>query len=193
MFANPLFSYNYATAKSVIKAIKDIENDYREDDNFWADNIDTKNIRTEISNFCPPEKLISIEDNSSPFIDYRDSESIFRKVLRIISMNGHMLPEFLLKNKTVRQTKSYRGVFRNIFRYKKVLYYYEQEKIGYIATHNKGEFFKCLMSFIFVSAIFLIRFKKIKKKQQQNISFYTSFEFWKKLYDESYRSPSTFE
>lgn len=185
MFANPIFSYNYATAKAVVKAIKDIENDYRRDDNFWIDNIDTEKIRTDISSFTPSEKLHNIEVTSSSFIDYLKGENIFRKTIRIISMNGYLLPGFLLKNKIICQEKGYRGVFRNIFQYKKVLYYYEQEKIGYIATYKRSEFFKCLLSFIFVSIIFLIRFKKIKKKQNQNVSDFTRLEFWKNLYDES--------
>lgn len=185
MFANPLFSYNYATAKSVIKAIQDIENDYRENDNFWIDNIDTKKIRDEISSFTPSEKLKPIEKTAFKPKNYKKNERLFRKALRFVTMNGSLLPIFFFKNKTALQNKGYRGVFRNIFRYKRVLYYYKQEKIGYIASFKRSEFFKCLLSFISVSIIFFLRFNKIKKKQKQNVSNYTRLEFWEKLYEES--------
>lgn len=175
-FVAAVFSYNYATSKAVIKAV----NDVAEGPQFWQNNLDTSRIRAEISSFLPNEKMQLI-DRASYNVDYRSPfESKLRKIIRYMSLNGFLLPSFMLKDKVAFQHKGFRGNFREIFGYKKVLYGYEPLSIGYIAEHNKSAFFKNNLSFFKAIINFYINYHRIQNDYKNSLKSLTDESFWRK-------------
>jgi hypothetical protein len=102
--------------------------------------------------------------------------------VRIITLNGFLLPDFLLKDAVAFQHKSFRATFSAIFRYKKVLYEYEPLGVGYIAYHDKNAFFKELKAFLKEITIFAVKYDSIKKSYLADLSDITSESFWRKVY-----------
>lgn len=176
LFISSLFSYNYASARAVLKALHDVSIG----PSFWKENMDTFSIRKEIGSYEPSEKMLPINRAHYQIVYGNPNEKRRRKIVRVLSLNGFLLPNFLLKDEVLFQQKSFRGHFREIFRYKKVLYEYEPTHVGYIAVHDKKRFFNLCYLFFKESFLFLSNFKKIKKSYQENFSEMTSREFWVK-------------
>lgn len=177
-FLKAIFSYRYATAHYVTLAIKHVSQGKQ----FWIDNIDLGQILSEVANVKPSEKMLPL--NLSQFdIDYVSyDESIIRKVIRILTLNGFLLPSFLLKDRVVYQDHGFKGWFRAIFRYKEVIYYNSLSNTGFIAKHNKYLFFKGFFFFIKEIINFVLNFKKIERNYKESVSYLTSEAFWREIY-----------
>lgn len=173
-----LLSHNYSSARAVNIAIKHVLSGPR----FFADNIDTGSIRSEIAEKCPDEKLRSLELGSIPHTHRTAAETKTRKLLRLACLNGLLLPNALLKDETVFQHKSFRASFREIFRFKKVLYFYTPTDQGYIATLNKKQFFLALAETIRLATIFFISFARIREQYRSAWPHMTSESFWREIY-----------
>jgi hypothetical protein len=139
-FISALLSYDYASAKSARLALSHV----MKGPEFWVENIDMSKIRAEIAQFSASEKLVSIDRTNyaihyMPSYDQKEeakptNEPKFRRFVRFLSLNGLLLPSALFVNAAVFQHKAFRGNFREIFRYKKVLYEYEPMGIGYLES-----------------------------------------------------------
>jgi galactofuranosylgalactofuranosylrhamnosyl-N-acetylglucosaminyl-diphospho-decaprenol beta-1,5/1,6-galactofuranosyltransferase len=172
-------SYNYATAKAVTLAVKDV----MEGPQFWHDNLDMSVKRAQINALRPSEKLTSSE-RAALQIHYRwYEESKARKFLRLLTLNGFLLPSFFLRDATVFQHKGFAGALRSVFRFKKVLYEYEPLEVGYVATHDKAEFFVTLFSFLRIILKFVRCYKTLQRDYKKALPDMTSETFWRKIYD----------
>ncbi len=177
-FFLPLFSYNYATARAVTMAVRDVAGGPE----FWLDNLDMTRKRAMIASFSAPEKLARI-DRAAYDAEHRPThERRRRRWWRMITLNGFLLPNFMLKEAVAYQHKDFAGALRSVFRYKKVLYEYEPLGIGYIAQHDKVKFFTELARFIPELARFVLRFRAIKRAYAAAFPEMTSEAFWQKVY-----------
>lgn len=176
-----LFSYNYASAKAVRYALIHV----MEGKNFWYKNMDMSEIRPLINSFTPFEKMekINLADFEPIRVDYNESK--LKKLIRIVTLNGFLLPSFLIKDQVVYQDKSFRAWIRALYRNKKVLYYYEPNGLGYIAEHNKGLFFKELLVFSIQALKFIFKYKNLKKEYKEALPYMTSEKFWREVYKSS--------
>ena len=174
-FAASALSYNYATAKAVILAVRDV----LAGPTFFEQFPDAANTREEISEFAGLEKVISIDRASLTFAQPRDlRESKLRFLFRWISLNGHLIPNVFLKSGIVFQPKSFHGSLRQIFGWKQVLYLYEPQSVGYIVSQNKLVFFSLLLSQVLVSFKLLIKTKSLKHQYFEAHKYLTSAAFW---------------
>ena len=174
----PLFSYNYASAQAANLGIKHVLIGPK----FWVDNLDTSSIRSEISSFAGTEKMQILNRAKIEPTFKGLNETMLRKAVRVLTLNGFLLPSFLLKDDVAFQHKGFRGNFREIFRYKKVLYEYEPTGMGYVAEHNKKKFFGELALFSWQMVKFIVRFSALKREYQQALPDMTSESFWRKVY-----------
>lgn len=181
LFSSALFSYNYASAKAVSLALSHVI----QGPQFWRDNMDMSKIRPIISSFSPNEKMleINLDDIKAKRVNYHESK--LEKIIRIITLNGFLLPSFLIKDEVVYQDKSFRAWFRALYRHKKVLYFYEPSGLGYIAEHNKGLFFKELLVFSIQALKFIFKYKNLKKEYKEALPYMTSEKFWREVYKSS--------
>jgi len=173
-----LFSYNYASSKAINKAIEHV----LEGPEFWVKNMDLSTIRKEINALKPSEKLHPV-NRPDYNVEYAGTQpERLRTLARWLTLNGFLLPSFLLKDKTLFQHKSFRGLFREVFRYKQVLYEYEPQGIGYIATHDKKEFFSTLFSLLKVLAKLASRFTQLRTDYTNKLPEMMSENFWRQVY-----------
>ncbi|WP_179404320.1 glycosyltransferase [Burkholderia guangdongensis] len=174
-----VFSYNYATAKAVCKAI----GDFCKGEKFWLENMDTVDIRREVGALTPSEKMSAL-DRATYALDESDLviEGRFRTFVRLLSLNGFLLPRFLLKDATVFQQKGFRGTLRQVFRYKSVFYQYQPTGVGYIAHHDKTEFVRSLAEFIKVMTKFARSYGRLRAEYQAALPKLTSEKFWRDVY-----------
>lgn len=204
-FISSALSYNYSSAKGVRLAL----DHFMIGPKFWLDNMDMNAPRMQISELPTTEKLLPINlsellldypilkknsdrNNIQKYIEIEHpldgypgkEEKFFRKVIRILTLNGFLLPSFLLKKKIVFQHKTYRAFYKDIFLYEKVLYEYVPTGVGYIAIHDKKEFFRELIALMKQLFTFTIRFKDLQREYKQGIPDMTSENFWRKIYSD---------
>ena len=178
-FAASALSYNYATAKAVSLAVRDV----LAGPTFFEQFPDAANTRKEIAEFSGLEKVISIDRGRVNFAQPRDlQESKFRFLLRWLSLNGHLIPDLFLKNGIVFQPKSFSGSLRQIFGWKHVLYLYEPLSVGYIISQNKRVFFSLLLSHALMSFKLLMKAKSLKQQYASAHKYLTSADFWNRTF-----------
>jgi hypothetical protein len=184
-----LFSYNYASAKAINTAIEHV----LEGPDFWIKNMDLADIRKKINSLEPSEKLhpISRAEYNVEYSNFQPEQLRLRTLLRWISLNGFLLPTFMMKNRVLFQHKSFRGLFREVYRYKQVLYEYEPQGIGYIATHDKKEFFKTLFSLVSLMVKLSSRFTQLRSDYNKRLPDMMSEDFWRQVYSLENDSNST--
>jgi GT2 family glycosyltransferase len=173
-FAGSLLSYNYATAKAVVKAVKDVS----EGPSFWLDNMDASRVRKSVGAFSPAEKMQPIDRGQYDVVYGSPFESRLRKFFRIATLNGFLLPGFMLKDGVMFQHKSFRGNLREIFRYKRVLYEYEPTHMGYVAEHSKKEFFSVSWDFVKASWGLMLNYRSLQSLYNNHLQELTSRGFW---------------
>lgn len=178
-FIASAFSYNYETSRAVLLAIKHVMSGPE----FWKENIDMSEVRKEIAAFVNHEKMQKINRSEhNPCYSYQSSENKLRTIFRWLTLNGHLLPDFMLKRGVVFQHKGFRGLFREIFGFKHVLYEYEPLKLGYLVTQNKREFLSQTKVFIKSSILFYIKFSELKNNYINSFDYLTSRKFWVNVY-----------
>lgn len=183
IFLKRLHSYKYESAKAANYAIKCVI----KGPEFFIKNIDMLNVRNYINSFIKEEKVQEIDLNTINF-DYPDNSTSFiirliKKLLVILTLNGFLIPNFLLKDKIIYQHRDFHANIISIFRFKKVLYYSPQDKKGYILRHNKVAYFKELFTFALNIAHLIISYPFLKRAYKDNIKYMTSKSFWKSVFD----------
>ena len=177
-FAPNLFSYNYASAKAILMAAEDV---MQGPDIFLAD-MTASDIREKIAPLSAEEKMVPMR-RADIDPDYRDGhEHKLRKILRFITLNGFLLPSFLLKQGTIFQHKHFRANFREIFRYKQVYYEYEAGHVGYVAKHDKKRFISLSWQFAISLWRYAFRYHHIRQLYRERLPEMTSLTFWRNVY-----------
>lgn len=179
-FATNLLSYNYGSAEAILLAAEDVMEKGPE---YFVKDISASHVREKLASFLKQEKLIPTKREDIQPIFVGSYENKLRKIIRLITLNGFLLPSFLIKNSTVFQHKHFRANFREIFRYKKVYYEYEAGHIGYIATHDKKRFFSLLWRFAKSLVVYTFRYKKVRQEYRDRMADMTSLKFWREIYN----------
>jgi galactofuranosylgalactofuranosylrhamnosyl-N-acetylglucosaminyl-diphospho-decaprenol beta-1,5/1,6-galactofuranosyltransferase len=177
-FFGSLLSYNYASARAICKAVSDS----LLGPNLYKSNMDMSSIRGEINSYASAEKMSPIDRRAFDLVHRDLHESRGRKILRWLTLNGFLIPGFLLKDVVVYQPKGFRASWRSIFRAKRVFYEYEPLSLGYIAEHDKSKFFIEFFRFLAVITKFVISYARLKKDYCDELNLMTSENFWRNIY-----------
>ncbi|KFF48315.1 hypothetical protein GY26_14915 [Gammaproteobacteria bacterium MFB021] len=178
-FAANVFSYNYSSARAIIKAVDDVAKGPQ----FWKENLDTSRVREEIGAYTPSEKMTAVYRADHDVRYGGPKEGVVRKVIRAFTVNGYLVPGFLMKNATILQRKGYRANFREVFLFERVLYEYPSAGMGYIAEHNKTLFLKECCGFFVSLLYFLFKFRALKRSYRSEMGYMTSRTFWREIFD----------
>jgi galactofuranosylgalactofuranosylrhamnosyl-N-acetylglucosaminyl-diphospho-decaprenol beta-1,5/1,6-galactofuranosyltransferase len=173
-----LFSYNYSSAKACRLAMQHV----MMGPEFFINNLDTNVIRKEIATFSENEKLQPIDRENYNVVYASFNNSIISTFIRWISLNGFLLPNFMLRKGIVFQHKGFRGILREIYRYRQVFYEYEPLGIGYVAEYDRKKFFGELCIFSISAIKFLYNFNKLKNDYKNEIPKMTNEQFWRDAY-----------
>lgn len=175
-----LYSYNYASAKAARMAIQHV----MKGPAFFTNNMDMSQIRHEIGSFAGAEKLQTIDRQRWHIVYGNPKENRFRRWWRKITLNGFLLPNFMLAPKahTLFQHKAFQGNLNEIFGFQQVLYEYEPAHMGYVAHHDKEAFFSEL--YIFIKTLLKLRqeFDTLRQEYLNAIPHLTSEQFWQDVY-----------
>lgn len=181
-FKAAVYSYNYATARAISKAVFDVMKGHR----FWLDNMDTAEIRKEFALLSQEEKMCKLDiPTIAPTYVTTDShwhEGSKRRLLRKLTFNGSLLPKFLRKQTLLLLPKNFSGDIRATFRYENILYYYAPTQEGYVTHRNIKRLMQETRGFFKVEKRFRKNYAKIKKDYQMHIDEMTSEAFWRNIY-----------
>jgi len=172
-----LLSHNYGSARAATLAVEDVSRGT----GFFLDNMDMQARFPVIKQISQSEAVgqCSLEDIEVVYPDQAAiEEGLLRKLFRFSTLNGAILPDFLLKNGTIYQEKGFRASFREIFRYRNVFYGSPSLNSGYIASFDRVEFFRSLANFCWAAASFALRFNSIKSEYRTNMPSIMSRNFW---------------
>ena len=120
------------------------------------------------------------EDIGAQFVGMHESR--WRKLCRLLTLNGLLLPSFLLKDDTVWQRKGFRASFREIFRFKRVYYEYESGHVGYLAHYDRKRFFALLFRLLSMLLRNAPRYRQLRQEYRTRFPAMTSRAFWQTVY-----------
>lgn len=173
-----ILSYNYASARATSIAV---DNMMRGPD-FWTENMEFSSFIKNISHLMKEERMQDI-DLSSMDIEGRSlSEGKIKRFIRLITLNGFLLPSFMIRDITTLNGKSGRGIYRTIFRARNVVYYSMRYNLGYVATHNKKRAFAEMLYAIKTSFRLALKYKKLEKMYQKRSTEIMTESFWRDVY-----------
>lgn len=177
-FAASALSHNYASAEALLLALDDV---CQGPDTFLQDMSATK-VREKIAPLAAQEKMTPVrhEDIGAQFVGMHESR--WRKLCRLLTLNGLLLPSFLLKDDTVWQRKGFRASFREIFRFKRVYYEYESGHVGYLAHYDRKRFFALLFRLLGMLLRNAPRYRQLRQEYRTRFPAMTSRAFWQTVY-----------
>lgn len=106
-------------------------------------------------------------------------ENHLKKLIRFITINGHLLPSCLLKDFGYAEY-GYTGNSRNYFRRKKILGCDLNFENGVILEMSRSKFFSLVFRYIKLNFILICRFSSLRKKYKETYAYMTSIDFWEK-------------
>lgn len=112
-------------------------------------------------------------------------ESLIRKIFRLITFNGNIIPDFFLKNSVVVPTVT--ASMKDVFGYKNIIHYDFNEYKLYVTKNSKIDFFKSLFNIFQVSLKIFFKYKKVQADYVSNFTQLTSIEFWEEKFKQSDR------
>lgn len=176
--AAQLFSYNYSSAQSVLMAIED----FSEGPRFFINNLEMTAVRDRLSRFAHQEKPGPVNSGSDGAVTAKPANGFGTRLMQIITLNGYLLPAFLLRKELLLHPKAFRADLGSIFAYRRVLYVSEPDGVGYIATHDKKKFFLLLGRFFMKLAVLLLAYGSLARRYRGMKTYMMSEKFWRETY-----------
>ena len=183
-FLRPLFSYKYGAS---VLATRMGVCDFMQGPSFWISNLDLSHVRQQIATFPKDEEKTTLTlKNITITKDKLPPEKPWHKLIRLITLNGFLLPYGYLKKETLIVNGKTRKTIRQIFRYKTVAYVYETSNntyTGYLTYHNKKAFFKEAITSCKLLLKLLLKLPMLQIKYNQAFKEFTSETFWRQIYN----------
>lgn len=179
LFLKALTGYLYSSARAVTLAMQHT----LQGPDFFRDNLDLQAVRQEIASWAPAEKLVPID--RSAFVARparRRDESRLRRWVRAITLQGFLLPGWLLRDRMTVQAKAFHGRASGVFRYRRVLYEHAQSGTGFIAEFDRGRFFRELGGFLGGWVDLFRRLPALRRDYARGVREMTRVEFWRGVY-----------
>jgi galactofuranosylgalactofuranosylrhamnosyl-N-acetylglucosaminyl-diphospho-decaprenol beta-1,5/1,6-galactofuranosyltransferase len=158
--------------------------DFMKGQKFWQQDMELRSKRAEIQGFSIAERMLPIDRRlTQGAVRLSDHEPAGRRLVRMLTLNGFLLPNFMLKGGMVFQHKGFAGSLRNVFRYKHVLFEHEASRTGYTASHDKRRFFSLTLRFFARLILLLIHYKKLRRHYDHALPKMTSEGFWRRIFE----------
>lgn len=176
-----LLTYRYERAKFIVKGIEDFLKGHTFIENLEADKYHQQLLK---------EQKKKPKDMSNEFVQYKYNipvkKSFLKNLLIFLTLNGHLMPKFLVKKGTnphdtgyvIEHLHSHR--LESIFLKETVLYYEPTTGMGIKYSFNRKKFFSLLMKGIFYIAKVYFKYSFLKKDYINRFKYLTSKEFWEK-------------
>ena len=187
LFVKALTSYQYTSARAVTLAMRHV----LAGPEFFREHLDMQAVRAEIGTWSPSEKLVPIDRSALPVKGARrHRESAARRLVRLLTLQGFLLPGFLIRDRMTVQDKGFHGRASAVFRYRKVLYEHAQSGTGFVAEFDRPRFFAALSEFLRVWAALFSRLEPLRRAYQRGAREMTTIEFWRSVYAQPAATPA---
>ena len=182
LFLKALTSYLYTSARAVTLAMQHTLLGPQ----FFVDNIDMQAVRTQISSWTPSEKMLPIDRTAYALKGTRrKEEKKLRRLLRIVTLQGFVLPGWLLRDRMTVQPKHFHGRASAVFRYRKVLYEHAQSGTGFIAEFDRRRFFHELGGFLKAWMALFRQLPALRRDYAAGVQEIATQAFWRGVYPET--------
>lgn len=179
LFVKPLTSYLYSSARAVTLALRHA----LEGPEFFRDHLDMAGVRGEIATWPGNEKMVALDRAAlATKGPRRRPESALRRLARVLTLQGFLLPRWLLVDRTLVQDKAFHGRASDVFRFRRVLYQHPATGEAYLAHYDRRRFFAELGSFLAAWATVFIRLPTLRKAYAAGAATMTSIDFWRGVY-----------
>lgn len=188
LFVKALSCYLYGSARAVTTAIEHV----LQGPGFFREQIDLQTVRAEIASWSADERLAPIDRTALTLRPARaPRERAGRRLLRLLTLQGFLLPGFLLKDRTTVQSKDFHGRASAVFRYRRVLYEHEGSGTGFIAAYDRRRFFMELRRFLRAWWALRRALPTLQAQYVDELPRLTSESFWRQVYAaEAPRAPA---
>ncbi len=181
LFLKAINGYLYSSAAAVTLAFEHL----LLGPGFFAEHIDMQSIRATVGALQPNEKLQPIDPTAYELnAPRRRRESFGRRLVRALTLQGFLLPGFLIRNRTTLQPKSFHGPASGVFRYRQVLYEHAASGTGFVASFDRGRYFQELRAFASAWMRLRLRLPGLRRSWLKGVEEMSTLDFWREVYRE---------
>ncbi len=182
LFVKALSGYLYTSARAVTLALRHV----LEGPRFFSRNLDLQAVRAEIASWTPAEKLLPVDRSTLELRPARrPQESFGRRLARAVTLQGFLLPDALIRDRTTVQAKSFHGRASGVFRYRRIFYEHAATSTGFVAEFDRRRFFAELKSFLTAWSTFFRRLPALRAEYAAGVHQLTSIAYWREVYPET--------
>ncbi|HCF30625.1 MAG TPA: glycosyl transferase family 2 [Cyanobacteria bacterium UBA11049] len=181
IFSLLLFDYNHV--EMLVKAFEDCVKGPG-----ILKNNDPERFHREILELSKSYKTQTVQPNYSPpndGVDQKERSSVLRKAIGLLTLNGHLLPDFLTSNDDVfiRQSPDYAGQRSKALAKKRVLIFKEEDSCLFQNEIDKSAGIKLLTRWLKVVASSSVKWTSIREEWKAASKELTSNIFWQEYLD----------
>lgn len=174
-----IFIFDYNTARMLIEGFED----YMKGPLF-IENTDPEELHSNVVSLSKSYKTQSIKPNHFTNDEFWEgsSHSIFKKLIGILTLNGHLLPDLLLSKDDafLRMGLGYGDWWPKAFPKKRVVIARDGNNSIYEHEMNRKAGFELLVRWFQVVIKGAIRWSSVKSEWRNAFKHFTSLNFWKK-------------
>lgn len=179
LFIKQLSAYHYSSARAVALAVRHV----LQGPGFFDEHIDLQAVRSEMATWQPDEKLRPIDRTAYQVRPPRAGrEPRLRRLLRLLTLQGFLLPDALLKNRMTLQDKAFHGRAGAVFRYRSVLYEHQPSGTGYVAVYDRARFFAELRAFVTLWRQLRRRLPELQAAYAEGAAGYAREAYWRAVH-----------
>lgn len=167
------YGYKYDTAYMITQAIKDVLKGPK----FWEENLETTEIRKYVKENCLVEKDIPLQNNweEIPYANRNLKTKLWPKFMRKITLNGHLIPSFMISHKKERISKYETPNPDRMYMRSSLLVFNPVTHTEYILKRDFIYFMKNYLTMKYLILKFALKYSSLKKK-------------YRKYYEENYKT-----
>lgn len=175
--SNILFSYNYTSEQAIYLSLID----FLKGPETFVDDIFGLKFRQKIKSI-PNVEILRENDDTLEVVRPKANRRKQKKWPMRLTVNGLLIPTFLMKRKIVYQAKSFNADLPAIFKYQRVLYCDEKSNKSYLVKHDKGKILEGLWRQIRGCVAIRLQTSRAIAKYKKEITYLTSEDFWRAVF-----------
>lgn len=172
-----LYRLQYAQSRGAFKALADLMS---RGTSLYTEDTEGNRFRSELKQLPNEEIYHPIDKSDLNIAKINVTNGIHHRLLRHLSLNGLLIPMFLLKPR-VCWNKSIYPSLRDIYGFKEILYFNDEQNTYYIAKHNKVEIIKGLCRNVIAVYLIFKSYKRVQQDFDMNLESLTSEEYWRQV------------
>ena len=175
------WAYQYDTANAIVMSFSDM----LEGPKYWLDNIDTIKIRKRIKEKSKMEISHPLRENYRTIPEALKNVHLpfCTKLIRRLSLNGHLLPCCMVRKGISRLNKYQVPFINRVFLRDEILVCNEINNTEMILRRNSIYFIKNIYTMIINSIYFLYKYNKLKRQYRIFISKLKKDNFWRDTFN----------